>query len=250
MTEKAATQKAPQKAKSVAIPKKSATERRLTRTQVASYLQEHPDFFERQPDLLMALAPPARWSGDAIVDIQKFMVETLKSELDGLRTCVQQVIETSRSNMSNQTRTHAAVLAILAAGDMERLIRIIQDDLPVLLDVDVADIAFEPGPLPNVDGLGLQRLAEGEVDSWISPGQEVALMIHVQDDGSVFGNAANLIQSAALVRLQPGANVPKGVLALGSRHESLFHPGQGTELLRFMSRVVERCVQRLLEIPD
>lgn len=246
MTEQAATRKV----RRAAAPKKTTAERRMTHSQVASYLQDHPDFFARHPDLLMTLTPPARWSGDAVVDIQKFMVETLRGELDGLRGCVQQVIETSRSNMSNQTRTHAAVLALMAADDMERLLRIVHDDLPVLLDVDVADLAFEPGPLPNCGGLALRRLAAGEVNSWIGAGQEVALMIHVQDDGSVFGNAAGLIRSAALVRLQPGGEVPSGVLALGSRHDSLFHPGQGTELLRFLSRVVERCLQRVMGIPD
>ncbi len=218
----------------------------LSTEQVSAYLLEHPEFFTEHPDLLMMLAPPARWSGDSVVDLQKFMVDTLREELDGLRNCTQEVIETSRANMTNQTRTHAAVLALLTASDLERFVRIVHDDLTLLLDVDAAALAFEPGSLRGADGLDVQRLAETDVDRWIGRGQEVVLIDDISDDGAVFGAAAGLVRSAALVRLRPGETAPEGMLALGSRHQGMFHPGQGTELLRFLARVVERCLERLL----
>lgn len=225
----------------------------LSADQVIAYLVAHPDFLTCHPELLKTLTPPSRWRGDSVVDMQSYMVDTLKGEMEGLRSCAQEVIETSRSNMANQSRTHAAVLSLLAAADMERLSRMISDDLPVVLDVDVAVVGIEWPELPQ--GLDdIRPLKSGDVDRLVGTNQEAALLATMDgdltDDGAVFGNAAALVKSAALARMMvdpPGAT---GLLALGSRHERAFHGGQGTELLRFLARVIERCLARLITFPS
>ena len=87
----------------------------LGEDRVGAYLLEHPDFLVRHPHVLKAMTVPSRASGDGVVDMQHFMLERLREEIGDLRDCAQDVIETSRYNMSVQTRTHAAVLALLAA---------------------------------------------------------------------------------------------------------------------------------------
>jgi uncharacterized protein YigA (DUF484 family) len=153
--------------------------------------------------------------------------------------------------MAFQSRTHDAVLAVLAADDIQALIEVVTDDLPVLLDVDMAVIGFEPTEssevAKEVANSDIGRLDDGEVDRLIGVGREVALIRDMTDDGTVFAGGAGLVRSAALARLRPGAAVPTGLLALGLRREGAFHPGQGTELLRFLARVVERCLRRLLD---
>jgi len=52
--------------------------------------------------------------------------------------------------------------------------------------------------------------------------------------------------SSALVRLSPGGICPEGLLALGSRHGSTFHAGQGTELISFLARVIEILIGRFV----
>ena len=53
----------------------------------------------------------------------------------------------------------------------------------------------------------------------------------------------------ALLRLRPSARAPTGLLALGSRVEGRFDPGQGTELLSFLARILELCIRTWLELP-
>jgi hypothetical protein len=216
----------------------------MTSQSVAAYLVRHPDFLTDHPELVKVLTPPSRWNGDAVVDLQSFMVEMLKNELEGLRNCAQEVIETSRSNMTNQTRTHAAVLALIAAGDLERLMRIITDDLPVLLDVDVAVIGLEGVVIG--DDAEIRNLAAGDVDRLMTSNQEAVLFSSITDDGLIFGHAGSLVRSAALARLRLEPLQAGGFLALGSRHEAAFRGGQGTELLRFLARVIERCLLRIV----
>jgi hypothetical protein len=52
------------------------------------------------------------------------------------------------------------------------------------------------------------------------------------------------------VRLRFNSQTPAGLLALGSRQEEKFHPGQGTELLQFLARALERCVRAWLDLPQ
>jgi uncharacterized protein YigA (DUF484 family) len=216
---------------------------------VAAYLRRNPDFLARRPDALDGQSAPARWSGDGVVDFQQYMLERLRGEMEELRTCASDLIETSRSNMSNQTRTHAAVLAMVGTADFAQTVRMVRDDLPLLLTVDAVTIGFEPAARP-IAGLALpdvQRLPEGAVDGLLGAGQDVALLRQARDDGTVFGAAAGLVRSAALARIRPGAAVPVGLLALGTRGDAAFHPGQGTELVGFLALVVERCVHRWLD---
>jgi uncharacterized protein len=221
----------------------------ITSESVAAYLIRHPDFLSDHPELMKALTPPSRWSGDAVVDLQSFMVDMLKNELEGLRNCAQEVIETSRSNMSNQTRTHAAVLALITASDLDRLMRIITDDLPVLLDVDVAVVGLEGFVMTNGGDAEIRKLAVGDVDRLMKANQEAVLFSSIADDGSIFAHAGDLVRSAAMARLQLEPLQAAGFLALGSRHEAAFHGGQGTELLRFLAGVIERCLLRIMTAP-
>jgi uncharacterized protein YigA (DUF484 family) len=238
----AATEKTTEKATETA-----ADTTAVTADQVAEYLRLDPEFLAVRPELFKLMTAPARWSGESVVDMQRFRVEILRGELDGLRDTAHEVIETSRSNMAFQSRTHDAVLAVLAAEDIQALIEVVTDELPVLLDVDMAVIGIEPTESPAVANSDIGRLDDGDVDRLIGVGREVALIREMTDDGTIFAGGAGLVRSAALARLRPGAAAPSGLLALGLRREGAFHPGQGTELLRFLARVVERCLRRLLD---
>lgn len=213
---------------------------------VAVFLMQNPMFFTEHPDLLDFVQLPDRFDAGGVVDFQRYQLQRRDSEIDELRNCAQDVIETSRTNMSVQTRTHAAVLAILHASTVQQLYRIVSDDLPILLDIDVAAVGFEPSTHANVAVLSehLRTLPPNTVDAVVGRDQDVQLYREFWDDGTVFGSAAGLVKSAAVARIKPGVAMPSGLLALGAR-DGTFRPGQGTELFSFLARVVEACVMRL-----
>lgn len=216
--------------------------------QVEAFLRIHPDFLVRHPDLLLALSPPSRWEGeDGVLDMQVFMIERLRDEIERVRGAAEHLIHTSRSNMSIQTRTHKAVLAILSADTMAELVEAVRDDLPALLDVDVATLCFETpeGPLPKLAAPGVLTLERGTVARMMGGAdRDCALTEELPGDPALFADGAGLVLSSAVVRLSPGGPCPDGVMALGSRHGRTFHAGQATELITFLARVVERCVLR------
>lgn len=212
---------------------------------VVAFLQGNPQFFESHGHLLATMPAPGRYVEGGVVDLQKVMLDRRLEEISELRNCALEVIETSRSNMATQARTHAAVLALLAAQDTELLMRVIADDLPLLLDVDVVVLAFERGgrPLAELVNGTARYLYDNAVDQLVGVDRDVRLVRDMTDDGTIFGGAAGLVRSAALARIRPSRDTAPGLLALGSRG-SAFHPGQGTELLAFLARVVEASVER------
>lgn len=223
----------------------------LSDAQVAAYLRRHGDFLLRHPDLVLALSPPSRWPDvDGVVDMQVFMIDRLKEEVDRVKGTAADLIHTSRSNMSTQNRTHEAVLILLGADDLAGLAQVVADDLPPMLDVDVATLCFEESnrPLPVLAVPGVLRLPPGSVERMMGgPERDCALNESVPGDPAVFGDGAGLVASSALVRLSPGGACPDGVLALGARHGQTFHSGQGTELITFLARVTESCLRRFVQ---
>ena len=219
----------------------------ITEDQVEDFLRDHPDFLTQHSALLDVMTPPMRWSGDKVVDMQSFMLDRLRGEQIDLQDAANLLISTTRANMMIQTRTHAAAIALLGAEDLEQLIHATCFDLPLLLDVDAVSLCFETGDKghPGLGSIDIRWFAPGTIDTVLGSGEDYAkLLEYTSDDGAVFGEAAGIVQSAALARIGPGGTLPAGLLALGSRTRGAFHGGQGTDLLIFLARVLENCLLR------
>lgn len=214
----------------------------LTDAQVVAYLRSNPDFLLRHPQLAASLNVPSRWPNvGRVVDFQAFAIDRLRDELSHIRGAAEDLILTSHSNMSTQTRTHRAVLALLRAQRVSELAQVIQHDLPAFLDVDVAALCFEgQGAIP-----GTRDLPIGSVDVLIGEG-DCGLYEDMPGEPALFGDAAAMVASTALVRLHPGPLLPAGLLALGSRHANTFQAGQGTDLIVFLANVIELATRRFL----
>ncbi|MEK9672642.1 MAG: DUF484 family protein [Rhodospirillaceae bacterium] len=230
---------------------------RLSDDDVAEFLVANPDFFKDRVEVLAHMDMPGRFGQNAgagpdaqgaqVVDFQQVLLNQQREAVDELRECVRDVIDTSRANMSVQARTHKAALALLECRTMGALIRAVTDDLPMLLDVDVVCLGFEPAaeaPL-WLGAAEVIRLRAGMVDALLRPDGAAKLYRDISDDGSVFGEAAGLVQSAAIARLRAAGGTAAGLIALGSRCDSFFQPGQGTELIVFLARVLDNCIDRL-----
>jgi uncharacterized protein YigA (DUF484 family) len=223
-----------------------------TPAQVSAYLRRHPDFLIRYPDVLDGLKPPMKSRGDGVVDLQHFMVERLRSEIQRLRSDQDDLVAVSRDNISTQGRVHKAVLALLAAPSFEHLIEVVTTDFAVLLDVDVVSLCIEGSddPLPRIGMGGVHLLEPGSVNRLLGSKRAVMLRADAAPEESVFGGAASLVRSDAMVRLSIGSAAPAGLIAFGTRHPGFFNGNQGTELLTFLARVLEHCIRGWLDLPE
>ena len=221
--------------------------------QVSGYLRKNPDFLVEHPDLLNILAPPSRWeggNGGNVVDMQTSMLDRMRDESTDLKDAANLLISTTRSNMMIQTRTLAAVIAILSADNLERLVHVICYDLLLLLDIDAASLCLETSEkyFQNLDETKIRWISTKTVNKVLGGAEEpLQLIEHTKDSGIVFGEDGELVKSAAFCRLHLGSGIPNGLLALGSRQRGAFHSGQGTDLLIFLTQVLELTLHRWLD---
>lgn len=209
--------------------------------EVESYLRDHSDFLLDHPDLVNLLVPPEARRGEAVVDLQRYMLDRVRGDLSKLQTQQNEILATSRSNLITQNRVHASVVAMLGATTLEHLIEIITTDVAVHLEVDSVTLGFEAMDRLPAGGnrTSLRILPHGAIDRFIGGGKDLALIPDSPPEPQIFGSAASLVRSQALLRLHLRRDAPQGILAFGSRTPGKFHPGQGTELLSFLGKVVE-----------
>jgi len=232
------------------MPEKSLTDASdLSVHEVRAYLRANPDFLKDNPDILNIMSAPVRDAGQGVADFQRFMVDRLRREGEVLKAQQGDLIANARANMNTQARVHSAILFLLDANSFEQFINAVTTDLAVMLDMDAVILAVETNELtlPGINQHGVRVVPQGTVDSWMN-NVSVRLDSNVIGDDLLFGPAASLVQSQALIRLDIDPRMPTGLLVLGSRSPEMFDPGQGTELAQFLGRVVERQLRLWLEV--
>lgn len=221
----------------------------LAAADIVDYLARHPEFLAQHSELLHVLTPPAMRHGNGVLDFQRFSVERLQNDLARVRRAHDEVISASRANISSQSRIQTTILALLGARTLEHLIEITTVDLALHLEVDTVVLGFETNDRTPMSAAsrGLRLWPKGRIEGWIPPGRDVLLLGSTDGDQALFGSAAPLVKSQALLRLQLKRDAPTGLLALGARDSARFHGGQGTELLAFLAQALELCFRGWLD---
>jgi len=216
----------------------------LREADVVAYLKRNPRVLLNNPDLLESLAPDTRFDNETVVvDMQRFVVDRLRRQVDNLKASSDSIISTTRANMSMVERTMESALALLYAGSYAEVAQILQEDLPLHFGVDAIGIAFEADQIPGDAGGVIRTLPEGTVDR-LTENQPWHIRPDTEGDAAVYGAAAGLVRSDALIVLPEGEGLPIGVFAVGCRTPGHFDPNQGTELLAFLAHVTRYAVGR------
>lgn len=218
---------------------------------IIAYLRRHPDFLDRHPEALRLLRAPTREIGEDVVDFQHFQIERLRRDLARVNLEHRTLIAASRGNLASQGRVHKAVIAILAAPSFEQLLQTVTTDLAVLLDVDIVTVGVESTATPagRLSLHGIRLLKAGEVDALLGPERGALLRVDGAGEAALFGAAAGLVRSQALLRLTFGRGAPVGLLCIGTRQPGRFHPGLGTEGLSFLARALGITIAQWLNPP-
>lgn len=223
----------------------------LSAQDVVEYLRKNPAFLQQNPQAIDLLIPPKNGNGKNVTDFQSFMIKRLKDDKEKVLETTQAIVENARSNMNNQQRIHKVILRLLEARNFEEFIHIITMDLSTMLDTDISVLVVESNghDIPHITTSGIRVLPGGTIDKWMK-GQSVLLQSHISGIEPIFGGGATLVQSQALLRVDISMDTPPAILAFGSRDPMMFQDGQGTDLISFLARVVERAFRSWLNLPN
>ena len=222
----------------------------LAAQDVRAYVLANRELFAGDLDLMAALTPKGYADSENVTDLQTFLINRLRSDLDALRDQGHTLIETAAANLVAQDHVHRAVLKLLEARSFSQFIGLLQDEVSALVGADALIICIEAAEpeIPQQPPPGIAIMTPGMVDGLLGEG-----IGHQFNNGrkripAVYGPKARRIRSEALLRLTFGHDLPVGLLVLGSVDEDTFAPDQRAELLMFFARAIERCLVSWLSI--
>ena len=205
---------------------------------IASYLQHHPDFFERHHALLARLRLPHARGGSTISLVER-QIEVLREKHAAVEGKLAEFVRVARANDALADKLHGFTRKLLrAAGSRDAVIAVMESSLRVDFDA-FHSVLVLVGANPDLSPQRFVRSVKADdpnlksFETLFTNGKPRCGQARDSQREFLFGADANDIGSVALVPLGDKGSI--GLLALGSTDRDRFHPGMSTEFLARMA---------------
>lgn len=206
------------------------------------------------PALMRALVEAAEGGvAGNVVDLRAMAMARLAAKVDRLEETHRAVVAAAYENVAATNQIHRAVEAILAAGDFDRFVQILERELAGILQVAAVRLVLEDAgaPAPGQRDAVVAMQPPGFIVDYMrqgrnAPARRIVLRQGVPFQGDLYGAAGATLRSEALMRLDLGRGRGAAMLALGAVEAQHYRPGQATDLLAFFTGVVEKVLRRWL----
>ena len=217
----------------------------ITEDDIAEYLTNTPDFFERHNEVLATVQLTSPHSHRAI-SLQERQAEILRGKVRDLELKAAQMIRYGQSNVTIADKLQDWTCALLTARDADALVEVATVRLATIYDVpQVAirlwDVATTYADRPYASGVenAVKTYADELTESYCGARRELPLLNWLTDGDSV--------KSMAVVPLRQSAEAPVfGLLVLASGDENRFTADMGTLFLERISAQASAALSRLL----
>ena len=223
---------------------------------IGQYLQQHPDLFDRHPQLLMRLRLVHPRTGTTISLIER-QVEVLREKQAASEQKLAEFVRVARTNDALADKIHRFTRRLLRTATRAQALAQIEASLREDFDAQHAVLL-----LPVAAGNSRAAAADVNADaasrfvravtaddpilksfeSLFGSGRPRCGQVRDSQREFLFGNDASAIGSVALIPL--AAMVPQGLLAIGSVERDHFHPGMSTEFLSRMAELIADSISR------
>lgn len=223
-------------------------EEELSEETIHSYLEAHPDFFERHRALLGTLKLP-HGTGGAVSLVER-QVSVLRQKDLKLERKLKELLEVARANDLLAAKIHELALQLLSATDLNASIAAVEEAARSGFGADQALLVLF-GDAENFKDICVGRFFRpiARNDERLKPfatflGSSGPRCGQVRDSQMefLFREDANDIGSVALVPL--GGKSEIGFLAFGSTDADRFHPGMSIDFLARVGDLVAASLKR------
>lgn len=206
--------------------------------QVKAALRDNPHWLESDDELNTLM----RRAGGNVIDMEAAAISRIERRARRVVDSHRKLRETARANLAIQSQIHAVVLSLMSAESLCEADERLTWMLPGALGVDCVRICVEGVAIEPLAAIrtGEDRLVRNTLGS--TKWERLGLL--GRGARLIYGEETDRLRSEAVVRLQVGE--APGLLALASRDSRTFQEENGTELLNFLARVLERRLQEWL----
>jgi hypothetical protein len=212
---------------------------------VAEYLKAHPEFFDRQGELLTQLSLPSP-HGDAAVSLGERQRGVLRNKQRELEAKLVELIRFGEANDAIAEKVHALAVALIGAADFTAVQHALYTDLGSGFGV--------PQVALRLWGFGAAEVAGAAEFSPVSDRiKAIASGLSFPSCGSAtnqeaaewFGPQAGQVRSLAQIPLA-GKRGCAGLLVLGSDDLERFYPDMGVLYLTRIGEMAAAALRRVL----
>ncbi len=211
--------------------------------EVASYLREHPEFFEHYADMLAEVYIPHPHGGRA-VSISERQILTLRERSKQLEGKLREVIQFGEENDAISDKVHRISVALVAAADIGGVLNAVY--LNLCEDFAVPHVTLRVWRANDQTGLpefgpvsdALREFVMSLTHPYCS-GRAMA------DTAGLFGEAGAHLRSFSYVPLRDHETF--GLLALASEDPQRFYPEMGTLYLKRLGELIGAAIARHLK---
>ncbi|HEX9474875.1 MAG TPA: DUF484 family protein [Steroidobacteraceae bacterium] len=215
---------------------------------ISQYLQQHPDLFDRHPQLLARLRLQHPRSG-ATVSLIERQVEVLRERHAALEQQLADFVRVARANDALAAKIHRFTRRLIGTSTRAEALAQIEASLREDFDAYHAVLVLRGAAATATDAASrfLRQVAAGDAvfgsfESLFASGRPRCGQVRDSQLEFLFGGEAAGIGSVALIPLN--ALSPPGLLALGSLDRERFHPGMSTEFLSRMAELIADSLTR------
>lgn len=219
---------------------------------IIKFLETHPDFFERHPELLSGLRLPHE-SGQAVSLIEK-QVSVLREQNSTLKNRLDRLTENAKGNEKLSERINGLILSLLDADSLDAVINIIEQRLSNDFNADAVVIRLfntgHPAMAAHPEILDWDEPALGAFEKIIAGRKPICGSLKPGQLESLFNDDAGNIGSAALIPLVESdhSTTCYGMLAIGSHDHMRFRSDMGTLFLKHLGDVLARVLRNHLVV--
>lgn len=213
---------------------------------IARYLQQNPDFFERNTALLAELKLPHVRSGSTISLVER-QVEVLRERHAAIEQKLADFVRVARDNDALAEKIHRFTRRLLRAPTRDAAIEQLEASLREDFDAFHSQLILVGHAAPASHERFLRVLPPDDAnlrsfETLFAGGKPRCGQVRDQQRDFLFGSDAATIGSLALVPLGEKGSV--GLLVLGSPDRNRFHPGMSTEFLARMADLIADALKR------
>jgi uncharacterized protein len=210
---------------------------------IANYLAQHPDFFDRHPDILIDLQLQHP-SGRAISLIEK-QVSALRERNTELRHRLNILLENARQNDRLFERSKRLVLALLECQELGDMVDALYYSFDKEFGIPCTRLILfrQPRQICNLRIVN-ENDARVYLGKYLNLSRAVGGGLNRDEISFLFDKDHHRIGSAAMVPLHYKQLL--GVLAVGHGDPKHYQPGMGTIFLTHVAEVLDRLIPQYL----